>query len=65
MNHIIHRPRRLTYVLTLVSVCSVVAQLRAATASPLYARGYTVIPQPQRVMLSGKDFEMTSGWRLE
>jgi hypothetical protein len=39
--------------------------LRAATASPLFARGYTVIPEPQKVMLSGKDFEVAAPWRLE
>jgi hypothetical protein len=39
--------------------------LRAATASPLFARGYTVIPQPQKVTLDGQDFELTASWRLE
>jgi len=38
---------------------------RAETASPLFARGYTVLPTPQNVKLSGKDFAITSGWRLE
>ncbi|MGH9327212.1 MAG: glycoside hydrolase family 20 zincin-like fold domain-containing protein [Terriglobia bacterium] len=38
---------------------------RAATASPLYARGYTVIPQPQQVELQGPDFEFGAGWRIE
>ena len=39
--------------------------LRAATASPLFARGYTVIPEPQKVTLSGQDFEFAASWRLE
>jgi len=39
--------------------------LRAATASPLFARGYTVIPLPQKVTLSGSDFEFAAAWRLE
>ncbi len=48
----------------LVSVC-LTGTLRAATASPLFARGYTVIPEPQKVTLSGKDFEVAAPWRLE
>ena len=39
--------------------------LPAATASPLFARGYTVIPEPQKVTLTGKDFEFSPSWRLE
>jgi hypothetical protein len=38
---------------------------RAAIASPLFVRGYTVIPEPQKVTLSGKDFEFSPSWRLE
>src|SRR5579884_3934409 len=30
-----------------------------------FARGYTVIPQPQRVEFKGGDFEFGDGWRLE
>jgi hypothetical protein len=41
------------------------SQARAETASPLFARGYTVLPTPQNVELSGKDFAVTNGWRLE
>ena len=33
--------------------------------SPLFARGYTVLPSPQKVHLGAKDFEFTHGWRLE
>ena len=35
------------------------------TVSPLYARGFSVIPTPQKVTLSGTDFAFASGWRLE
>ena len=37
----------------------------AATASPLFSRGYTVIPEPQKVTLTGKDLEFSSSWRLD
>jgi hypothetical protein len=37
----------------------------AATASPLFARGYTVLPSPQKVRLGARDFEFTQAWRLE
>jgi len=37
---------------------------QAATTSPLYARGYTVIPEPQRVELKGADFQFDGGWRI-
>ena len=36
-----------------------------ATASNLFQRGYTVIPEPQKVEFKGGDFEIGSGWRLE
>jgi hypothetical protein len=37
----------------------------AAAPSPLYVRGYTVIPEPQKVELKGPDFPFDDGWRLE
>jgi hypothetical protein len=37
----------------------------ASATSPLYVRGYTVIPEPQKAELSGSDFEFNNGWRLE
>lgn len=47
-----------------VVVC--LAQLGPAeTASPLYARGYTVLPVPQRVKLTDRDFRFGPDWRLE
>ena len=39
--------------------------VRAATVSPLYARGYTVLPAPQKVELGEHDFRFTQNWRLE
>jgi hypothetical protein len=36
----------------------------AASPSPLFARGYTVIPEPQRVELSVRDFAFGNGWRV-
>ena len=48
----------------ITSVC-LAGTLRAATASPLFTRGYTVIPEPQKVTLGGKDFEVATPWRLE
>jgi len=38
---------------------------RALAVSPLFARGYTVLPAPQTVTLTGSDFTLTSGWKLE
>src|SRR6266481_1648496 len=38
---------------------------RADTVSPLSARGYTVLPQPQVVTLGQSDFQVSSDWKLE
>jgi hexosaminidase len=38
---------------------------RAETVSPLFGRGYTVIPEPQQVSLGDHDFVFSSDWRLE
>ncbi len=37
----------------------------AATTSPLLARGYAVIPEPQQVSLSSNDFQFGAGWAVE
>ena len=37
----------------------------AATLSPLFSRGYTVLPSPQRVELGAKDIEFTQAWQLQ
>src|SRR5689334_25393006 len=36
-----------------------------ATLSPLFERGYTVMPEPQKVVFSGGDFRFGEGWRIE
>ncbi len=38
--------------------------LRGDTVSPLTARGYTVLPIPQRVSLGSRDFALTDGWQF-
>src|SRR5215472_12486145 len=58
--------RRCALLVTVASATNcLVGTLRAGTASPLLARGYTVIPEPQKVTLGGPDFEFTTSWRLE
>jgi hexosaminidase len=41
------------------------AQMPIRADSPLFARGYTVIPEPQKVVFTGGDFEFNSGWTLK
>ena len=41
------------------------ASLQAVPVSKLYLRGYTVIPEPQRVELKNGDFEFGGGWRID
>ncbi len=38
--------------------------ITAVVASPLFDRGYTVLPAPQRVVLRERDVEFTHDWRL-
>ncbi len=37
----------------------------AQTVSPLFARGYTVIPEPQNVVLEAKDIPFGESWQLK
>lgn len=53
-----------TFALTALGLVAAVSSY-GATASPLFARGYTVLPSPQSVSLGSKDFTFTSNWRLE
>lgn len=53
------------WVLTVVLMLGAASQAGAATASPLYARGYTVIPEPQKVTLGARDFQFSPEWRLQ
>ncbi|MGH9327483.1 MAG: glycoside hydrolase family 20 zincin-like fold domain-containing protein [Terriglobia bacterium] len=41
------------------------APSHAETVTPLFARGYTVLPAPQQVNLQPGDFEFGNGWKLE
>jgi len=58
-------------VLSVVLVCVIVAgftlvvMARPETVSTLYARGYTLIPEPQQVNLGKGDFRISAGWRVE
>ena len=36
----------------------------AATVTPLAAAGYAVLPTPQVVTLSGRDFTISNAWRV-
>jgi len=54
--------RRLLPVLILLLIASA---NRALAVSPLFARGYTVLPAPQSVTFVGPDFLLTNGWKLE
>ena len=49
----------------IIVLLAISASASAATLSPLFARGYTVIPAPQKVSLGNSDFEVTRSWRLE
>jgi hexosaminidase len=37
----------------------------SGTSSPLFSRGYTVLPTPQKVTLGSKEIEFTSTWHIE
>ncbi len=51
--------------LVLLCLSGLSAFVFGETVSPLFSRGYTVLPSPQRVDLGRRDFEFTEGWRLE
>ena len=38
--------------------------IKAETLSPLSARGYNVLPVPQKVVLGSQDFTLADGWQL-
>ncbi len=58
-------PARVSRPALVVFACLVTPVLRAETISPLAARGYTVVPQPQRVTLRPGDFRFGPQWRLQ
>src|SRR5262245_34924887 len=53
--------RHVVSVLVLLCIATVA---RASGPTPLFARGYTVIPEPQNVELTGSDFAFGSDWQL-
>ena len=60
-----HKRIRQEAVLLLLLMFSLRLMCQAATSSPLFDRGYNVIPVPQQVEFKGGDFEFSSGWRLQ
>ena len=45
--------------------CLVGSMAQGQTVSPLFARGYTVIPEPQQVMLGAGNFTFGPNWQLK
>ncbi len=45
--------------------CFAACCVLSASASPLYERGYIVMPEPQKAQLGAGDFRFGPGWRLE
>ena len=39
--------------------------MQAQTVSPLFARGYTVIPEPQKVSLDASDLAFNQSWQMK
>ena len=58
--HRIARFWRGLVLLSFVSLC-----VSASVTSQLFTRGYTVLPEPQQVTLSGRDVGFGTGWRLK
>ena len=58
---------RLTFskFLALGALLAAVGAVRGQAVSPLFARGFTVIPEPRQVKLEANDFRLGGDWRLE
>lgn len=54
----LHRSVAVVWILACASLCGL-------PMSTLYSRGYTVIPEPQRVDLKGPDFEFGDSWHIK
>ena len=54
---------RALVIAAIASLCCSLAP--AQTVSPLFARGYTVIPEPQKVSLGASNFSFNSSWQLK
>ncbi|MCX6620935.1 MAG: hypothetical protein NTY38_07610, partial [Acidobacteria bacterium] len=52
----------LAFAAALLLVCFLPRSLNAGV-SPLAAQGYSVLPEPQQVQLTGKDFRFGPDWR--
>ena len=52
-------------IILLTSPMLIPATLLGQNPSPLASAGYAVLPVPQKVTLTGKDFALDSAWRLE
>lgn len=48
-----------------MNIALAVGGAKGQALSPLYARGYTVIPEPRQVKLTVEDFRFGDGWGLE
>lgn len=59
-----HTARRMTIVVTTL-LWLTCAPGFGSTVSPLFGRGYTVIPEPQKVTISDRDFSFGSEWELQ
>jgi hexosaminidase len=58
--------RAIAYTVWTVAISLLPAvQARPDLVSSLYARGYSVIPEPQQVKLGRDDFRVSADWRLE
>src|SRR5215831_3627576 len=57
-------PGRLRPVVVMLSLLLVSRAAQGQSTSPLAARGYSVLPVPQKVLLNGPDFEFGERWQL-
>src|SRR5580698_7182048 len=46
-------------------ICLLCATGQSQSVSPLFARGYTVMPAPQKVSLGDKDLRIDQSWQLK
>ena len=60
-----HRKTRTSAFLFAAILLLPVSTARGETVSALYSKGYSVIPGPQKVTLTGDDFVLSDGWQVE
>ncbi len=56
---------KLLFAVSLCLLGCVRSPIGAQSVSPLFERGYTVLPTPQKVELGAKDVELSRKWRLQ